>query len=118
MMSDNRLWGLDTSLWFGLCLAALLPFLWCLVSMVEIGAVTVGYMWGVIVFGLISLVAGVIALVAFSSTGGVVKARDRLTAPTGARVPHAGHGRGFATSGYRPSGSGDVPRGASGRALK
>jgi len=110
-------WGLRAPIWFGLALAATLLFLWCLVSMIEAGASSAGYLWGLIVFGIIAIAAGLISLLAQASNGGVATARDALYKQD-SFVPKGQTGRGLAGSGLQPNGIGEIPRSSSGRAIK
>ena len=111
------IWGIRTGVWFGLALAGLALFLWCLVSMIEAGASSAGYVWGIIVFGAVALVSGAIAIIARASSGGVHTSADVLT--VGRSVPpRATSGRDLAGSGLRPMGSGALPRQSSGRVIR
>ena len=110
------IWNIKAPVWFGLALAALALFVWCILEAVDSGAMSAGLIWGVVVFGAIGLAAGILALIAQSQSGGVVRARDALTkgdsiAPTGSS------GRGPSGSGYVPKGVGGVPQPVSGRSI-
>ena len=117
-------WGLRAPVWFGIMLAALALFAWCLLARIERSAtlaegevISAGYIWGFVIFGAIAIAAAVLAFVAFFSDGQVVRARDALTQAT-SKPPRMSSGRSLAGSGLRPRGSGDTPRPSSGRKLR
>ncbi|MDA8586789.1 hypothetical protein N9L47_11075 [Rhodobacteraceae bacterium] len=60
--------GLRTPVWFGIGLSAALFFLWCLVSAMET-EINGGWTWGLVISGLIGIVALAMAAVGFWGTG-------------------------------------------------
>ena len=111
------LWGLRAPVWFGIGLAALALFLWCLVSMIEAETTSRGYLWGLIIFGAITVIAAILALISQASSGGVTRARDALTEGK-SRPPEGRRGRGFSGSSVQNLGSGEIPRPSSGRQIR
>ncbi|WP_341367331.1 hypothetical protein [Yoonia sp. BS5-3] len=111
------IWGLRTAGCFALALAGLLLFLWCLLAMIEAETAGGGYIWGLIIFGGVAIVAGLLALIGLMSSGGVSRARDALTDKRPSAVPRATAGRDTLGPGHRPMGSGEVPRPSAGRQI-
>lgn len=106
---------IDASKWFGLTLLAGLFFLWCLVSVIETGTASAGWVWGLVVFGLITLLAGAMALIVFLTSGQRFNRADVLTRVEPSAPPRLGHGRGLEGGAQRLMGHGEAPRRASGR---
>lgn len=92
--------------WFGIGLAAGLLFLWCLVSVIEMG-MQPGWIWGLVIFGVIAIIALVMAAVNF--WGGGTAGEDPLLR-TSSKDRLKSHGE-------TPRSTGDVPQSASGRSL-
>lgn len=105
----------DAKIWFGIMLAAGLLFLWCLISAIEAQTLSPGWTWGLLVFGLITLIAAGMALLRFASSGKRVSRSDLLTSFESSPAPRSGHGRALVGGDARLMGSGDVPRRSSGR---
>ncbi len=98
--------GMKTPVWFGIGLGAALFFLWCLVSALETG-LHAGWIWGLVVSGVIGIVALAIAVVRF--WGGTPAVKDPLL-----RAPVNDRLRG---NGDVPRARNEVPQSASGRSL-
>lgn len=105
----------DARKWFGLTLLAGLFFLWCLVSQIEAAQIMAGWMWGIVVFGLITIVAAAMSLIKFLGQGNRFSRAEVLTRVEPSAAPRAGFGRAVQGSDTRLMGHGDVPRQSSGR---
>ena len=75
-------WGVRASIWFGIALAALIFFAWCVVELTEREEVAGGFIWGIILSGAIGIFAGAVAIVAQMNAGGVAVSYTHLTLPT------------------------------------
>ncbi|MGR3502186.1 hypothetical protein [Pseudaestuariivita sp.] len=102
--------------WFGAGLALGLLFLWCLVSVIEAGAGSAGWTWGLVVFGLGALVALLMAAARHWS-GGPAARTDPLLRGTSGDAVRAGAGQALRSAGDMPIGEGGVPRHVAGRRI-
>ena len=110
------IWGMRAPAWFAIVLASLAVFAWCIVEMTERDVIPGGLIWGLVISGVIGVVAVVAALIAQSTSGGVVRARDALTSQK-SKAPRSASGRDLNGGGHVPRGTGDVPQSVSGRKL-
>ena len=118
------IWGMKAPAWFGIMLAGLALFVWCLLAMIERIAtlaegetLSAAYGWGLIIFGAATVVSAIITLVVFSSTGRVARARDGLTDSTSV-PPRSAGGHALSGSGQIPRSIGGIPQRVSGRSIK
>lgn len=103
-------WGIRAPVWFGLTLLAVLFFIWCLLEAMELETRSAGLTWGLIIFGIIAIAAGIIAIIAQSTAGGVTRAKDALTEVKSNPLYSAGNSS-------DNKGGNEVPRSSPGRRL-
>ena len=111
-------WGIRAPVWFGLFLISITFFIWCILAAVESEeAMGAGLTWGLIIFGVIAIASGIIAIVAQSMSGGVVRAREALTQRNAAPPRSASTSGTMSASGYDHKSSSEIPRSSPGRSL-
>jgi len=110
-------WGIRASIWFGITLVAVLFFVWCLLVAIESETMNAGLTWGLIIFGAIALVAGLISIIAQSMAGGVSRARDAFTTTKPAPPRSSGSGSVTSQAGYDHKSASEIPRSSPGRSL-